>query len=144
MIDHSDLAQASKLSNLWHWLKGTWTDRIILLISLLSIMISWQWIQQNLLSGTPMVHIYHAKTLLAKYPLHDSKTIHFQAQGDIGISEIIIDQHGVRIQHSPCVNQRCTLSGHRHHIGDILACVPNKILVSIQGQSQQALDAISE
>jgi len=91
-----------------------------------------------------MVHIYHGKALLATYPLTSEKTIHFQAQGDIGISDIIIDQQGVRISHSSCTTQRCVLSGHRHRIGDILACVPNRILVSIQGKQQLPLDAVTE
>jgi len=91
-----------------------------------------------------MVHIYHGKALLATYPLHPEKTIHFEAQGDIGLSEITIDQQGVRITHSSCVSQRCVLSGHRHRIGDILACVPNRILVSIEGSQKLALDAVSE
>jgi len=105
---------------------------------------SWLWVQHHL-SGSPMVYIYHSKTLLATYPLHPDHPIHFQAQGDIGLSEITIDSHGVRISHSTCATKRCVLSGHRHHIGDILACVPNRILVSIQGTPQNtSLDAISE
>jgi hypothetical protein len=130
-------------TTLWHWLVGTWTDRILLLLALLMICISWQWLSQQL-TGTPMVHIYHGKTLLATYPLNPKETIHFHAKGDIGISEIIINQQGVRIEHSPCTSKRCTLSGYRHHMGDMLACVPNRILVRIQGQDKQHLDAISE
>ncbi|MDQ6954769.1 MAG: NusG domain II-containing protein [Mariprofundaceae bacterium] len=130
-------------ASMWHWLKGTWVDRSLLLLALIAIAISWQWLQQNL-SGTPMVHIYHGKNLLATYPLNTDLPIHFQAQGDIGISEITIDQYGVRISHSSCITQRCVLSGHRHRIGDILACVPNRILVSIQGSQQLPLDAVSE
>ena len=130
-------------SNPWHWLKGTWVDRILLLLAVIAIGMSWQWLHQNL-SGTPMVHIYHGKTLLATYPLHPETPIHFQARGDIGLSEITIDSDGVQISHSSCVSQRCVLSGHRHRVGDILACVPNHILVSIQGTQKLALDAVSE
>ncbi|MBN4082544.1 NusG domain II-containing protein [Mariprofundus ferrooxydans] len=133
----------SSTPSLWHWLKGTWVDRILLLLTLIAITMGWLWIQQNL-SGTPMVHIYHGKALLATYPLHPDHPIHFEAQGDIGLSEITIDQQGVRITHSSCVSQRCVLSGHRHRIGDILACVPNRILVSIEGSQKLALDAVSE
>jgi len=129
--------------SLWHWLKGTWTDRILLLLTLIAITMGWFWVQQNL-SGTPMVHIYHAKSLLATYPLHPNHPIHFQAQGDIGLSEITIDSDGVRISHSSCTTQRCVLSGHRHRVGDILACVPNRILVSIEGSKENTLDAVSE
>jgi len=136
-------ADPSNAPSLWHWLKGTWVDRTLLLLTLIAIIMGWLWIQQNL-SGTPMVHIYHGKTLLATYPLHPDKPIHFEAQGDIGLSEITIDSDGVRISHSTCATQRCVLSGHRHRVGDILACVPNRILVSIEGTQKLALDAVSE
>ncbi|MDQ6968380.1 MAG: NusG domain II-containing protein [Mariprofundaceae bacterium] len=143
---HADSTHQPELSNtssLWHWLKGTWMDRMLLLIALIAIGISWQWLHQHL-SGTPMVYIYHGKALLATYPLNPEKPIHFEAHGDIGLSEITIDKQGVRITHSSCATQRCVLSGHRHRIGGILACVPNRILVSIQGSQKQPLDAISE
>ena len=130
-------------TNPYHWLKGTWMDRTLLMIAVVVIALSWQWLSHHL-HGTPMVHIYHGKTLLAIYPLQSKENIHFMAKGDIGISEIIIDQLGVHIAHSPCTSKRCTLSGHRHRVGDMIACVPNRILVSIQGQEDDLLDAISE
>lgn len=118
-------------------------DRMLLLLAVIAIAISWQWLHQNL-SGTPMVYIYHGKALLATYPLHPETPIHFQAQGDIGLSEITINSDGVHISHSSCTTKRCVLSGHRHRAGDILACVPNRILVSIQGTQSIPLDAVSE
>ena len=134
---------AGNTPSLYDWLKGTWVDRMLLLFTLIAIGVSWAWIQQYV-SGTPMVHIYHGKTLLATYPLHSEKVIDFKAQGDIGVSDIRIDKHGVRIIHSSCSSQRCVLSGHRHRVGDILACVPNRILVTIEGSKSDKLDAISE
>jgi len=127
----------------YHWLKGTWMDRTLLMIATITIALSWQWLSQHL-HGIPMIHIYHGKTLLAVYPLHPKETIHFNAKGDIGISKIIINQDGVRMIDSPCTTKRCILSGHRHHIGDMIACVPNRILISIQGTEKSQLDAISE
>jgi len=138
-----DASEQVQPYSLWQWLKGTWMDRMLLLIAIIAIAISWQWLHQHL-TGTPLVYIYHGKTLLATYPLHPEQPIHFQAQGDLGISDINIDAKGVRITHSACTTQRCTLSGHRHRVGDILACVPNRILVSIQGQQDIPLDATTE
>jgi len=132
------------LRQLWHWLKGTWVDRLILLCLLIGIFSAWQWLQQHLQTGTPMVHIYHAKTLLATYPLNTPKAIHFQAQGDIGTSEITINQQQVWINHSSCRSKHCVRSGHRHQIGEMLACVPNRILVTIEGEQRQSFDAITE
>lgn len=100
-------------------------------------------------SGPPMVSIYHDDTLLAVYPLPENgKAIHFQAGGEIGVSEILINAHGARFTSSPCTSQRCVLSGVHRHAGDIIACVPNRILVSIRGQTAKdhapMLDALAE
>jgi len=95
------------------------------------------------LDGKPMVDIYYDKSLLASYPLQQ-QAIDFIAHGAIGESDIHIEHGHVRILHSSCITQRCVLAGHRHRMGDILACVPNHILVVIRGQHSQAYDAISE
>jgi len=65
-------------------------------------------------------------------------------EGDLGPSEIIIDEHGARIAASPCSSQRCVLSGAHTHAGDIIACVPNRILITLRGSDRTAFDAIVE
>ncbi len=132
---------------LWFWLKGSWTDRAILLISLATIFYAWQWIHHEVSSGPAMVEIYHDETLLAQYPFPDpGSPIHFEAAGEIGISEIILDSEGVHFSSSPCTTQFCVTNGHRSEGGDIIACVPNRILVSIKGSrlSETHFDAIVE
>jgi len=126
------------------WLKGTWVDRLLLLTSLVATVLLWQWMQNNLSTATPMVRIYHGQTLLASYLLHANKPVHFHAAGDLGDTEVLIEQGEVRILHSSCVSKKCVLSGHRHQMGDILACVPNRILVVIDGQPALKLDAVAE
>lgn len=126
------------------WL-GSVTDRILLLCSLLMIAAGWWWLQQHQSSGPPMVHIYHADKLLARYALHAADAVTFQAVGDVGLSTIQIADGQVLISHAPCANQRCRLTGPRKHTGDILACVPNRIFIHIQGDGDDlALDAVAE
>ena len=100
--------------------------------------------QLRQVSGTkPMVHIYHAQTLLATYPLESQHAVHFVANGDVGTSEIVIEHGSVRIIHSSCRSKACVLSGAHHRIGAMIACVPNRILVTIEGEND-ALDAIAQ
>jgi len=133
--------------NLWYWFKGSWSDRLLLLVSLIGIAVAWQWIHAEISNGPPMVMIYHDDKLLARYPLpEDGKTIHFDAKGEIGISEILIDAGGVRFVSSPCTTHYCVAHGKRDKHGDIIACVPNRILVAIEGSrlSNQSFDAVVE
>ncbi len=123
---------------------GNAIDRMLLLVVLAGIALAWITIRDSA-SGTLMVEIHHGKTLLATYPLRGTTPVHFEAVGDIGISEIVIDEHGARFASAPCNSQQCVLEGHKHDAGDIIACVPNRILLSIRGkQNDHKFDAVSQ
>jgi len=124
-------------------LSGTWADRVLMLLVLSAIAFGWLHIRQLAGGGEAMVDIYRGQTLLAEYPLHAEAVVHFSAQGDIGISEIVIADGNVAISDSPCTGRKCILSGHKHRIGDMLVCLPNRILVAIRGDAQ-AFDAMLE
>lgn len=128
-------------------IKGSWADRIMLLLVLVGIYAAWLTIQAQVSAGPAMAEIYHGNTLLATYPIPSAGAapIHLHVDGDLGTSEIIIDEHGARIASSPCSSQRCVLSGAHIHAGDMVACVPNKILIALHGSHQaSAFDAIVE
>ncbi|MBL1352173.1 MAG: NusG domain II-containing protein [Zetaproteobacteria bacterium] len=125
-------------------LKGTWMDRLLLLLALVSVLGAWQWVQTSVAASTPMVHIYHGQTLLASYPLRSDKAVHYHAQGDVGGAEVVIAAGHVRIIHSTCTSKACVLSGEHEHLGDMIACVPNRILVLIEGEKSLQLDAVSQ
>ncbi|MEJ2470531.1 MAG: NusG domain II-containing protein [Desulfuromonadales bacterium] len=52
--------------------------------------------------------------------------------GPLGMTHLVIDGQGARITASPCPLQICMTMGPARHTGDLLACVPNRILVSIE------------
>ncbi len=126
--------------------RGRPADYALLLICLLGIGISWFWIQRSIAAGPPMAEIYHGERLLATYPIpvEGEPAVHFTAHGDLGAAEIVIDASGARMQTAPCSSQRCVLSGPHRHAGDLIACVPNRILISIRGSRQRGFDAIVE
>jgi len=127
-------------------LKGTWTDRVILLLSLGAIISLWFVIQARITAGPAMADIYHGDTLVATYPLPQpgEPPVHLQVEGELGLSDITIDQQGASITSSPCASQRCVLSGPHRHAGDLIACVPNRILITLRGHAEAAFDAIVE
>jgi hypothetical protein len=140
LASENDLSQ-----NLWHWFKGSWADRLLLLVSLIGIAVSWQWIHTVVSSGPPMVMIYHDDQLLARYPIPENgEPIHFHAAGSLGDSEILINAEGARFLSSPCNSNYCVAHGARKEHGDIIACVPNRILIAIEGSEENSLDAIVE
>ncbi len=124
-------------------IQGTWGDRFLLLLILIGIGVSWLHVHALAGSGEAMVTIYHGQTQLAQYPLHTPKPIHFTARGELGDSEIMIAHNSVFFLKSPCRNKLCILAGHKHRIGDMIACVPNRILVAISGTARR-FDAVVE
>ncbi|MDQ6966881.1 MAG: NusG domain II-containing protein [Mariprofundaceae bacterium] len=122
---------------------GTWTDRLLLVLVLGGIAFGWMHVRQLAGGGEAMVEIYRGQTLLAVYPLQSPAAVHFAAQGEVDISEVLIEHGEVAITDSPCTTKKCILSGHKHRIGDMLVCLPNRILVAIRGDAQ-AFDAMLE
>jgi len=137
---------ASPRQSIFAVLSGTWADRLLLLVALAGIASSWFWIQTSINNGPVVADIYHADTLMASYPLPQAgeKPIHVQVEGSLGTTDIVLDTHGARIVSSPCTTQRCVLAGAHQHAGDIVACVPNQVLVALRGKASSAFDAVVE
>lgn len=51
--------------------------------------------------------------------------------GPLGQTHLVIDEQGARIIKSSCRQKICVAMGPASHTGDLLACVPNRILVRI-------------
>ncbi len=51
--------------------------------------------------------------------------------GPLGPTHLVIDDQGAHITDSPCPRKICIAMGPARHTGDLLACVPNRILVRI-------------
>jgi hypothetical protein len=67
------------------------------------------------------------------------------AAGPLGETEIIVENGAVRIGSSPCPHHYCQHMGSINRRGEILVCVPNRIVVSITGGSEQdSLDGVTQ
>ena len=64
-------------------------------------------------------------------PLDQPRTL--AIDGPLGQTTLVIDEQGVRVLESPCPRKICLSMGVAKHTGDLLACVPNRILVHIDG-----------
>ncbi len=61
--------------------------------------------------------------------------------GTVGLTSIRINPNGVWVLDSPCRNKLCQRMGRIKNAGAVLACVPNGIVVRIEGAT--GLDAIA-
>jgi hypothetical protein len=89
--------------------------------------------------GTQYVNI-RGQNALWIFPLDAAEII--RASGPIGDTVIEIHSGRARVLSSPCKNQTCVASGFIHTAGQWIACLPNDVLVTIEGGNNgEELDA---
>ena len=77
---------------------------------------------------------------VADFPL---KTDHLAyVQGSLGTTEMEIKNGRARIVRSPCELKVCIKSGYILYADRLSACLPNKVVVGIEGDAQRGLDAV--
>lgn len=74
------------------------------------------------------------------YSLYDNR--HITIAGALGKSVIEIKDGQVRFIEAPCQNKLCIHSGWLRHNGEIAACLPNGVTVSVAGRDER-FDAIN-
>jgi len=77
----------------------------------------------------------------ATYTLGDSLIV--RVPGPRGMTSISITAGSARIISSPCVNQICVLAGSLSRAGDLAACVPNQVLLWLEGPRRSEFDGIT-
>ena len=58
-----------------------------------------------------------------------------ELNGPLGITVLQIENGAARIISSPCTQKICIGMGEARHTGDLIACVPNQLVISIEGDS---------
>jgi hypothetical protein len=115
----------------WHFMTGwDWLVILILLLSSLTGIV--------LIAAMPegsRVLVTCGDDLCFTAPLDQPRTL--AIDGPLGQTKLVIDEQGVRIIESPCPRKICVSMGVAKHTADLLACVPNRILVHIDGSSDK-------
>ena len=75
------------------------------------------------------------------YSLFEDKTIKIEHEGHTNI--VIIEGGTVRMESSTCKNQICVEHGRISLIGDSIVCLPNRVVVEIEGKGGE-VDVISD
>ena len=86
------------------------------------------------------VKLVHGKNEVEELSLTTDRQVEFA--GDMGISTLEIKDGKVRFIASPCRGKVCIHSGWIHNSGQILACLPNGVLVELVGGTNE-FDAIN-
>jgi len=77
---------------------------------------------------------------VARYALSKDRITH--VEGPLGSTEIEIRNGKARILRSPCKLKVCVKSGYIQYADRISVCLPNRVVVRIEGNAQRGLDAV--
>ena len=84
-----------------------------------------------------------AREEVARLPLERNARIAFE--GALGLVTVEVKDGAVRVLESPCPERICMAAGWKRHAGDVIACVPNGVLVRLTGgeRADDAPDAVT-
>jgi hypothetical protein len=81
--------------------------------------------------------------IIFQAPLDEARTATFA--GPLGETVLAIADGGARIVASSCPHRICQASGTVRHSGELLACIPNRLLLRVAGRAPEegAYDLLS-
>lgn len=71
-----------------------------------------------------------------------SKNQIIPVKGKLGVTLVEIRDGRAHILRSPCKNKICIKSGYIQYADRLVACIPNRVVVKIEGASHSGVDAI--
>jgi hypothetical protein len=79
--------------------------------------------------------------LVGNFPLEEGRVI--SVNGRLGTTRVEIAGNEVRVLDSPCPHKLCVKSGSISRCGETLVCLPNRVLIRIEGGDEPSVDAVS-
>jgi len=112
----------------------------ILVLSIIFLIISLVYIISSLHStrGDTVLIQVDGKDFL-RLSLNENRIV--RVSGPIGISIVEIKDRRVRMLSSPCPDKLCIKEGYIDKTGQVIICIPNRIVIKIEGKA--GLDALT-
>jgi len=91
-------------------------------------------------SGAAVVHLKGPGTEWV-FPLGEDRTI--AVRGPLGDTVVELRGGQARVLSSPCTEKICVRTGAIARPGEWIACLPNRVILDIQGDPRRSADAVS-
>ena len=127
----NDKARQSTTPHWETWLGLKVWDYVLIIVCLLGIA-GWYWLQPENKSLATHVLISSGNKPAQKFSLTQDRTV--QIQGYLGQSTLKIEHGQVRFVKSVCTNKVCIHSGWQRRSGNLVACLPNRVIVELKGR----------
>ena len=104
-------------------------DRKLLIVVVLLVASSFLILLGQKTGGKVVVSVNDKIVFVA--PLNKDR--HVELEGPLGVTVLEIKDGAARILSSPCTKKICIHMGEVRRSGDLLACVPNHLVINIEG-----------
>ena len=64
-------------------------------------------------------------------------------EGAIGVTHIRIRESSLWVTEAPCPHKDCMRMGRISQTGEIIVCIPNKVMIVVEGEGGKSLDGIT-
>ena len=116
----------------------TLADKILILVLLLVSLGSFPLVRMMTTPGN-QAQIETDGSVYEIVSLRQERTI--SVPGPLGNTSVHVRDGAVFVTDSPCLNKICVKTGHISRSGELIACVPNKVVVRVIGSAAAAYDA---
>ncbi len=79
--------------------------------------------------------------VMARRSIADEDTL--RIEGPLGVTTIEIAEGKARVLDAPCPHQLCVKTGAILKAGAMVVCVPNRVVVRIEGHPKDGVDAVT-
>jgi hypothetical protein len=110
-----------------------WTttgDRVLIALLLVASAVGAVWVGRAPEGGLAIVQ--SDDRIEGEYPLTEPRRL--RVTGPLGETEITIEDGAARIVASPCPRKECVRMGAARRTGQTIVCVPNKVIVRVEGE----------
>ena len=115
----------------------TRADRILVLAIAAVLLLVWPVMAAG--GGTGARAVITSPTGTTTVPLHEDCTL--AVAGAVGGLTVVVEDGSVRVAHSGCPDGTCVATGAVSSAGAVIACVPNRVIVRVEGGATDGLDA---
>lgn len=91
-----------------------------------------------------IVYIYSDNVLIETVDMTAETRYNHDVQTKVGHNLVVVNSEGVYIQEADCRDLICVKDGMITKVGEVLVCLPHKLLIEIKGRKEQEIDGISQ
>ena len=109
---------------------------LILILSLIMIPLAGMILMDSLYEHGDRVLIYVDDELRGTYPLDEDEKVTIRGYGN-GSNTVMIEDGRVYMDAASCPDRLCIHQGHIDKTGQMIVCLPNRVVVKIQGSDDE-------